>query len=67
MKTRDQAAYEFERFKQRLDLKKDKLFQGQEIGRWEIPQSILSQLKKEDLMQNKRITMLLMLPKETAA
>lgn len=67
MKTRDQAAYEFDRFKQRLDLKKDKLFQGGEIGRWEIQPQILKTLKRDDLLQNKKMTMVLMLPKETAA
>jgi hypothetical protein len=37
------------------------------MGRWEIPPAILQQLRKDELLQNKKITMLMMLPKETSA
>ncbi|CAD8173000.1 unnamed protein product [Paramecium octaurelia] len=65
MKQKEQAQYEYERFKCRLEQKKNKLFTTQDFSRWEIPAIQLKALQDSNLTQNKEISFQIMLPQET--
>ncbi|CAD8087533.1 unnamed protein product [Paramecium sonneborni] len=65
MKQKDQAQQEYEKFKSRLEQKKNKLFTTQDFNRWEIPAVQLKALQDENLTQNKEISFQIMLPQET--
>ncbi|CAD8162170.1 unnamed protein product [Paramecium pentaurelia] len=65
MKLKDQAQQEYDKFKSKLELKKNKLFTTQDFNKWEIPAIQLKALQDSNLTQNKEISFQIMLPQET--
>jgi hypothetical protein len=63
LKQRDLAQSEYEKFKQRLELKKEKLFQTGDMSRWELSGSQMQNINKQDLPKNKPLSFQYMLPK----
>jgi succinylarginine dihydrolase len=48
-----------------LENKKQRLFEQGDESKWELPDHVLKNYFREELLQSKKDTMLLMLPKET--
>ncbi|CAD8184943.1 unnamed protein product [Paramecium pentaurelia] len=65
MKQKEHAQQEYERFKSRLEQKKNKLFTSQDFNRWEIPAVQLKAFQDSNLTQNKEFSFQIMLPQET--
>ncbi|CAD8053120.1 unnamed protein product [Paramecium sonneborni] len=65
IKQKENAHQEYEKFKSRLELKKNKLFTQQDFNRWEIPSIQIKALLDSNLTQNREVCQAVMLPQET--
>ncbi|CAK72978.1 unnamed protein product (macronuclear) [Paramecium tetraurelia] len=65
MKQKEHAQQEYEKFKSRLEYKKNKLFTSQDYSRWEISAVELKAFQDSNLTQNKEFSFQIMLPQET--
>ncbi|CAD8044714.1 unnamed protein product [Paramecium primaurelia] len=61
---RQQSQSEYLKYKERLDLKKEKFYQLKEFNKWEVSKEILDELKLN--IDNKKFCLSVMLPKETS-
>lgn len=60
---REKTYEEYLKFKNKLEAKKEKLYNSMDVNRWEIPQKILQDLNIPELKTNKQLAFKTMLPK----
>ncbi|CAD8135627.1 unnamed protein product [Paramecium pentaurelia] len=65
IKQKDQSQQEYEKYKSKLELKKNKLFALQDYNRWEVSSIQIKALQESNLTQNREVSLAIMLPQET--